>query len=109
MCMHMHICVHVYVCWYIGICTGSTVLISGMVTFIAINNYMQSLETAHLRLSSDYKTTPSNAQSQVFSSWAEAYSYADVMDWLLPVPLLLLEIVLVVKLPEAEASKRAGP
>merc|ERR1712025_915909 len=33
----------------------------------------------------------------------DAYRY---MDWLLTVPLLLMEIVLVMKLPEAEASKK---
>merc|ERR1711959_779199 len=33
----------------------------------------------------------------------DAYRY---MDWLLTAPLLLMEIVLVMKLPEAEASKK---
>merc|ERR1712164_158486 len=33
----------------------------------------------------------------------DAYRY---MDWLLTVPLLLMEIVLVMKLPESEASKK---
>jgi len=79
----------------------TALIISGMVTFIAAYHYMR-----------------------IFNSWVEAYSYADAskkdptltgvpfndayryMDWLLTVPLLLMEIVLVMKLPEAEASQK---
>merc|ERR1712100_239088 len=82
----------------------SALIISGMVTFIAAYHYMR-----------------------IFNSWVEAYSYSmnhngetqdptltgipfndayRYMDWLLTVPLLLMEIVLVMKLPEAEASKK---
>merc|ERR1711869_143630 len=70
---------------------------------------------------------------RIFNSWVEAYTYSTdqvcmdarggatadpkltgvpfndayrYMDWLLTVPLLLMEIVLVMKLPEAEASKK---
>jgi bacteriorhodopsin len=86
----------------------TALLISGMVTFIAAYHYMR-----------------------IFNSWVEAYTYSTdkvctgecvtqdprltgipfndayrYMDWLLTVPLLLMEIVLVMKLPEAEASNK---
>merc|ERR1712094_7116 len=71
----------------------SAVCISGLVTFIAAYHYFR-----------------------IFNSWVDAYEYAvDVkdptltgvpfndayryMDWLLTVPLLLIEILLVLKLP----------
>jgi len=78
----------------------SAVLISGLVTFIAAYHYIR-----------------------IFNSWVEAYEYTTkagptltgvpfndayrYMDWLLTVPLLLVEILLVMKLPEAEYSSKA--
>jgi bacteriorhodopsin len=84
----------------------SAVLISGLVTFIAAYHYIR-----------------------IFNSWVDAYSYessnatgADVdpvltgvpfndayryMDWLLTVPLLLLEILLVCKLEEGKFTCKA--
>jgi bacteriorhodopsin len=87
----------------------SAVLISGLVTFIAAYHYMR-----------------------IFNSWVEAYSYGvgtqkdgaleiisphltgvpfndayRYMDWLLTVPLLLIEILLVMKLTDAEFSSKA--
>merc|ERR1712056_144494 len=79
----------------------SAVLISGLVTFIAAYHYIR-----------------------IFNSWVEAYSYslgkADpeltgvpfndayrYMDWLLTVPLLLIEILLVMKLSDADYSSKA--
>merc|ERR1712003_379011 len=79
----------------------SAVLISGLVTFIAAYHYMR-----------------------IFNSWVEAYHYsvdkADpvltgvpfndayrYMDCLLTVPLLLIEILMVMKLDEATYSKKA--
>merc|ERR1711865_1321297 len=84
----------------------SAVLISGLVTFIAAYHYIR-----------------------IFNSWVEAYAYAPgvvkggameianptltgvpfndayrYMDWLLTVPLLLIEILLVMKLDEREAD-----
>merc|ERR1712232_1505621 len=73
----------------------SAVLISGLVTFIAAYHYIR-----------------------IFNSWVEAYHYSAgkkdpeltgvpfndayrYMDWLLTVPLLLIEILLVMKLDEA--------
>jgi bacteriorhodopsin len=77
------------------------VLISGLVTFIAAYHYIR-----------------------IFNSWVEAYHYsvhkADpeltgvpfndayrYMDWLLTVPLLLIEILLVMKLSDADYSSKA--
>lgn len=81
----------------------SAVLISGLVTFIAAYHYIR-----------------------IFNSWVEAYSYSGVtqgdnptltgipfndayryMDWLLTVPLLLIEILLVMKLDAGTFSTKA--
>merc|ERR1712224_317164 len=87
----------------------SAVIISGLVTFIASYHYMR-----------------------IFNSWVEAYKYSAgkpvegaltienptltgipfndayrYMDWLLTVPLLLLEILLVMKLDAATFSSKA--
>jgi len=87
----------------------SAVLISGLVTFIAAYHYIR-----------------------IFNSWVGAYEYAATkvvggamgdsaptltgvpfndayryMDWLLTVPLLLIEILLVMNLPDAEYSSKA--
>merc|ERR1719150_3708700 len=79
----------------------SAVLISGLVTFIAAYHYIR-----------------------IFNSWVDAYAYSPgsdaptltgvpfndayrYMDWLLTVPLLLIEILLVMKLSEEESSSKA--
>merc|ERR1719333_585095 len=88
----------------------SAVLISGLVTFIAAYHYIR-----------------------IFNSWVESYEYTAgtpdkygalyieapkltgvpfndayrYMDWLLTVPLLLIEILLVMKLPDEEFSAKA--
>jgi len=87
----------------------SAVLISGLVTFIAWYHYIR-----------------------IFNSWVDAYEYSAgnivggamgdsaphltgipfndayrYMDWLLTVPLLLIEILLVMKLPEKEFAGKA--
>merc|ERR1712107_441932 len=79
----------------------SAVLISGLVTFIAAYHYVR-----------------------IFTSWVDAYQYSAgvenpaltgvpfnaayrYMDWLLTVPLLLIEILLVMKLPPEEYSSKA--
>jgi len=79
----------------------SAVLISGLVTFIAAYHYIR-----------------------IFNSWVEAYHYSvdkvdpaltgvpfndayRYMDWLLTVPLLLIEILLVMKLSDADYSNKA--
>merc|ERR1711862_1032251 len=86
-------------------CYASALIISGMVTFIAAYHYLR-----------------------IFNSWVEAYEYKPnssgqvenpvitgvpfndayrYMDWLLTVPLLLIEIVFVMKLSEEETKKKA--
>jgi len=79
----------------------SAVFISGLVTFIAAYHYIR-----------------------IFNSWVEAYEYSPgasaptvtgipfndayrYMDWLLTVPLLLIEILLVMKLDEDTFSSKA--
>jgi len=78
----------------------SAVIISGLVTFIAAYHYFR-----------------------IFNSWVEAYTYGangsltptDIpfndayryMDWLLTVPLLLIEIILVMKLTPEESSSKS--
>merc|ERR1712188_325598 len=81
----------------------SAVFISGLVTFIAAYHYFR-----------------------IFNSWVDAYSYGNVtqgngpiqtgvhfndayryMDWLLTVPLLLVEILLVMKLDDGTFSQKA--
>lgn len=81
----------------------SAVLISGLVTFIAAYHYIR-----------------------IFNSWVEAYSYSNVkqgdnptltgipfndayryMDWLLTVPLLLIEIIFCMNLTPEDTSKKA--
>jgi bacteriorhodopsin len=78
----------------------TAVVISGLVTFIAAYHYIR-----------------------IFNSWVEAYSYSTespdpvltgvpfndayrYMDWLLTVPMLLMEIVLVMNLTPTEASEK---
>jgi len=77
----------------------SALIISGLVTFIAAYHYMR-----------------------IFNSWTEAYNWSDgeivatgvpfndayrYMDWLLTVPLLLIEIILVMKLSAEETTSKA--
>lgn len=78
----------------------SALIISGLVTFIAAYHYLR-----------------------IFNSWVEAYAWQGdgtlaatgvpfndayrYMDWLLTVPLLLIEIVLVMKLPADEMKSQA--
>jgi bacteriorhodopsin len=86
-------------------CYATALIISGMVTFIAAYHYLR-----------------------IFNSWVEAYEYKPntsgevedpvltgvpfndayrYMDWLLTVPLLLIEIVFVMKLSDEETKKKA--
>jgi len=91
-------------CWMrVGSCAQqyrSALIITGLVTFIAAYHYLR-----------------------IFNSWTEAYVWnsagtLDVtgvpfndayryMDWLLTVPLLLIEIILVMKLDPAETTSKA--
>merc|ERR1711975_191162 len=86
-------------------CYATALIISGLVTFIAAYHYIR-----------------------IFNSWVEAYEYKPnssgqvenpvltgvpfndayrYMDWLLTVPMLLIEIVFVMKLPPAQMTSKA--
>merc|ERR1712060_304548 len=92
-----------YLCFRMSAVTDrykSAVCISGLVTFIAAYHYFR-----------------------IFNSWVEAYSYSTkggpeltgvpfndayrYMDWLLTVPLLLIEILLVMNLSDEQYSEKA--
>jgi len=87
----------------------SAVLISGLVTFIAAYHYIRIFNSwvdAY-----EYKATAvvggamgDSAPTLTGIPFNDAYRY---MDWLLTVPLLLIEILLVMNLPEAEYSSKA--
>jgi len=87
----------------------SAVLISGLVTFIAAYHYIRIFNSwvgAY-----EYKPTEvvggamnMGAPTLTGVPFNDAYRY---MDWLLTVPLLLIEILLVMNLPEAEYSSKA--
>ena len=78
----------------------SAVLISGLVTFIAAYHYARIFNS----WVDAYKYSPNNANPELTGvPFNDAYRY---MDWLLTVPLLLIEILLVMKLdPETYAAK----
>jgi len=87
----------------------SAVLISGLVTFIAAYHYIRIFNSwvgAY-----EYSATKvvggamgDSAPSLTGVPFNDAYRY---MDWLLTVPLLLIEILLVMKLPEDVYSQKA--
>jgi len=87
----------------------SAVLISGLVTFIAayhyiriFNSWVEAYEYAPSKLKDGAMETGAPTLTGV--PFNDAYRY---MDWLLTVPLLLIEILLVMKLPDAEFSSKA--
>ena len=76
----------------------SAVIISGLVTFVAAYHHMHIFNSWVEACS-----FPEASQSVTVSPFNDAYRY---MDWLLTVPLLLLEILLVMDLtPEQHSSK----
>jgi len=80
----------------------SAVLISGLVTFIAAYHYMRifnSWVTAYQYSAGTVKDGALDMQTPTLTGvpFNDAYRY---MDWLLTVPLLLIEILLVMKLDE---------
>jgi len=87
----------------------SAVIISGLVTFIAAYHYMRIFNSwvdAY-----QYKTTTVVGGAMDLGNptltgvpFNDAYRY---MDWLLTVPLLLIEILLVMKLSDSEFSEKA--
>jgi len=87
----------------------SAVLISGLVTFIAAYHYIRIFNSwvgayhyaAGKEVGGAMETSTPTLTGVPFN---DAYRY---MDWLLTVPLLLIEILLVMKLPDAEFSGKA--
>jgi len=88
----------------------SAVLISGLVTFIAayhyiriFNSWVESYEYT-AGTPDQYGALYIEAPKLTGVPFNDAYRY---MDWLLTVPLLLIEILLVMKLPDEEFSAKA--
>merc|ERR1712028_136492 len=82
----------------------TALLISGLVTFIAAYHYMRIFNS----WTEAYKYTP-DANRQPSGPYATGVPFNDAyryMDWLLTVPMLLMEIVLTMKM-SAEESKAA--
>merc|ERR1719264_830613 len=79
----------------------SAVFISGLVTFIAAYHYIRIFNS----WVDAYKYGPHDADPTLTGiPFNDAYRY---MDWLLTVPLLLIEILLVMKLDEESFSSKA--
>jgi len=82
----------------------SAVVISGLVTFIAAYHYMRIFNSwvdAFAHAPGEVKDGAMETQAPTLTGvpFNDAYRY---MDWLLTVPLLLIEILLVMKLDEGE-------
>merc|ERR1711988_1776339 len=87
----------------------SAVLISGLVTFIAAYHYIRIFNSwvdAYQYTAGKVKGGALEMQAPTLTGvpFNDAYRY---MDWLLTVPLLLIEILLVMKLDEATYSSKA--
>merc|ERR1712023_348616 len=76
-------------------------LISGLVTFIAAYHYGPAADSEGN--AAFFSPGRDQAPEVTGIPFNDAYRY---MDWLLTVPLLLMEIVLVMNLPEAESNKQ---
>jgi bacteriorhodopsin len=86
-------------------CYATALIISGLVTFIAAYHYLRIFNS--WVESYEYKPNSSgNVEDPVLTGvpFNDAYRY---MDWLLTVPLLLIEILLVMKLPDDVFSAKA--
>jgi len=87
----------------------SAVLISGLVTFIAAYHYIRIFNSwvdAYQYTAGEVKNGALEMQAPALTGvpFNDAYRY---MDWLLTVPLLLIEILLVMKLDEVTYSRKA--
>jgi len=87
----------------------SAVLISGLVTFIAAYHYIRIFNSwvdayKYGRTTVTGGAMEDSAPTMTGIPFNDAYRY---MDWLLTVPLLLLEILLVMKLPEGDFNSKA--
>merc|ERR1719265_1570767 len=87
----------------------SAVLISGLVTFIAAYHYfrifnsrVEAYEYAQGKVTNG--AMEDTAPKLTGVPFNDAYRY---MDWLLTVPLLLIEVLLVMNLPESEYTRKA--
>merc|ERR1712224_1120916 len=81
----------------------SAVVISGLVTFIAAYHYIRIFNSWVAAY--DYKGVPQGGSPTLTGvPFNDAYRY---MDWLLTVPLLLIEILLVMKLDDETFSSKA--
>jgi len=93
----------VYLCfrsWAVQEKYQSAVLISGLVTFIAAYHYYRIFNS----WVGAYHYTPGFQPELTGVPFNDAYRY---MDWLLTVPLLLIEILLVMKLTDEEYKQKA--
>jgi bacteriorhodopsin len=91
--------------WFRSFCVQaryqSAVLVSGMVTFIAAYHYIRIFNS----WVEAYEFSPGKADPALTGvPFNDAYRY---MDWLLTVPLLLIEILLVMKLSDDVYSEKA--
>jgi len=77
----------------------SALIITGIVTFIATYHYFRIFNS----WVEAYEWTPEGELSLTGVPFNDAYRY---MDWLLTVPLLLIEIILVMKLDADEARSK---
>merc|ERR1712032_12947 len=87
----------------VGICANrykSALIITGLVTFIAAYHYLRIFNS----WCEAYEWTSSGDIAETGVPFNDAYRY---MDWLLTVPLLLIEILLVMKLSEEEYNNKA--
>jgi len=75
-------------------------IISGLVTFIAAYHYFRIFNS----WTEAYVWTSEGELTKTAVPFNDAYRY---MDWLLTVPLLLVEIILVMNLSEAESKSKA--
>jgi len=86
-------------------CYATALIISGMVTFIAAYHYLRIFNSWVEAY--EYKPNSSgNVEDPVLTGvpFNDAYRY---MDWLLTVPLLLIEITFVMKLSDEETKKKS--
>ena len=86
-------------------CYANALIISGEVTFIAAYHYLRIFNSCVEAY--EYKPNSSGeVENPVLTGvpFNDAYRY---MDWLLTVPLLLIEIVFVMKLSDEETKKKA--
>jgi len=77
----------------------TALLISGLVTAIAAYHYFRIFESWNAAY-----TLRNGVVAESGFGFNDAYRY---VDWLLTVPLLLLELVLIMRLPEGETARRA--